>query len=88
MGKYGRVWEGMGIIAAPSNIMCGRLSDWSDWSDWSGGHCRLPGAIVCVGGWLVLRSLYFMLNLMDLFANICQIELFGRIRHLMQHSKT
>ena len=37
---------------------------------------------------LVLRSLYFMLKSADLFANICQIELFGRIRHLMQHSKT
>ena len=35
------------------------------------------GSIVC-GGWLVLRSLYFMLNLMDLFANICQSEFSGR----------
>ena len=32
-----------------------RLSDKSDRSDWSDGACR-PGR-VCVGGWLVLRSL-------------------------------
>ena len=41
-------------------------------------HCLPPRAGVCGGGWLVLRSLYFMLKSADLFAKICQSEFSGR----------
>ena len=71
------LWENMGEygnIAAPSNIMCGRLSDWSDWSDrsdWSGGHCRLP-VLYCVCYWrcaFLICTLYTVpQHLADFFA--------------------